>query len=1283
FTATVNPTSVVLNVTVPATVNYTWNFAGGSSGQGNVPAGVEAVTNATPAGRSGGLWSTATDWSGSNIPVGSVGTSLNFNTNLAAYFARMDINGQGQNGAFPLTPFVLNSMTLSNTTAAQNILWGALHFSANNGSNPFLTQSAGSNQPFTIYTNLFADSPLSFTGSGAGAVNLGLAISGGGNTLTSNGTAVVGAGTGFGNNNNVYVGDYIMSAGQMRRVVAITDANDLTTDTAFNPALAGSTFAWSRYYEGLMRGAGSVTFNGSYTTGLFGPNDYSGGTTITAGGVVAGLSNSLSNGTITFNGVGAGGNLLASTTTGPNTLTNALTFAGDSTLNSGAGTSSLTLTGNATLTGAGVQRNITVTGAQSQATVAASPTGATEVGNIVTINTVANHGLVAGQVIQVSGVPISGYNGTYTVLSVPSAAQLTYFDPNATLGGTGGGAVTSATDFALLAGNIGQSGGSNGFIKLGGGLLGLAGNNTFNGQVDLNAGRVLIGNPVNLGSGSVLGFNGGTLTYIGDVNAALAQATVNLNGAGTVEFLNSVPSTLTISGTIGGVGSYNQSNSPASTLTNAVKLTGNNGFTGGVTVNHGRVIATNSNSMGLGPKTVALSNAAGLPELHLDPQAGPSINLAANLSFSTSSNVGAITNDSGNNSINGNVTLFAGGDTTLLSNAGSLAMTGNFTGNAAGLNLRLRGTGTGTISGNISDGASTNMQVLKDAGAGTWTLTGTNTYGGVTTAGAGTLAFSVSSNLGSAGVANSIAIPAGGTLQYLGTATSTIATSAVPGASEATNTVTITTTAAHNLVVGQAITIAGVGVAGYNGPFTVATVPSATTFTYNNPNFANLANSGSGTVTATSTPVSTVDTVVNSGASETGNVVTIKTTSPHGLMPGQLVAISGMTVTAYNSPVGNPWIVTSVPSATSFTYTNAASALATDGGGTVTAQAFTGTDLTSNRSIALSGAGTATLAVNGNALIVSGAISGTNATPLSVTGNGSLLLTATNTYTGTLSFGAAAPNGGMLVTVNGSMDPASAIALSGSLPPASPTHAITGTRLRGTGSVGIVTATDPANGNAVVWPGIANAPEQLAANETLTATSVDLSNGGKLAIVISNVLNNKTQSLVTTGAAAPTVTIPASPSPGTAATLSFAVENTQSLNSFVIVNTGLAVRGVQNSFGIVIAVAGHQGATSLAAGVDYDLIYRDTITPSTDIVNPSLGTVLLNPVNQIVIAFKNTSVTPVKVQDFAAASEGSGALLSWHAVSEYQNLGFNVYRRNAGFQPAGSRRSSGNGWTRV
>src|SRR5262249_24439375 len=54
-------------------------------------------------------------------------------------------------------------------------------------------------------------------------------------------------------------------------------------------------------------------------------------------------------------------------------------------------------------------------------TIAASPTGATQNGFLVTIATTVAHGLSAGQSVTIGGVGVSGYNGTFPIVSVPSS----------------------------------------------------------------------------------------------------------------------------------------------------------------------------------------------------------------------------------------------------------------------------------------------------------------------------------------------------------------------------------------------------------------------------------------------------------------------------------------------------------------------------------------------------------------------------------------------------------------------------------------------------------------------------------------------------------------------------------------------------------------------------------------------------------------------------------------------------------------------------------------------
>jgi phage tail sheath protein FI len=174
-----------------------------------------------------------------------------------------------------------------------------------------------------------------------------------------------------------------------------------------------------------------------------------------------------------------------------------------------------------------------------------------------------------------------------------------------------------------------------------------------------------------------------------------------------------------------------------------------------------------------------------------------------------------------------------------------------------------------------------------------------------------------------------------------------IAIAAAPaGATEAGNTVTITTGAPHGLQVGNSVTIAGVGVAGYNGTWVIVATPTNTTFTFADP-VGGLAASGGGTVSLklvpdhvlinghefviTGTPADNSQAIAAAGATEVGNTVTITTTAAHGFNPGDTVLISGVGVNDYNGA----WLVATAPTATTFTFSHPTAGLAASGGGNV------------------------------------------------------------------------------------------------------------------------------------------------------------------------------------------------------------------------------------------------------------------------------------------------------------------------------------------------------------
>ena len=171
------------------------------------------------------------------------------------------------------------------------------------------------------------------------------------------------------------------------------------------------------------------------------------------------------------------------------------------------------------------------------------------------------------------------------------------------------------------------------------------------------------------------------------------------------------------------------------------------------------------------------------------------------------------------------------------------------------------------------------------------------------------------------------------------------------GLTEDGNTVTVATGATgatHTLQVGDVVTISGAGNAGYNGTWTVTSVPTTRSFTYTNPT-AGLPRSGGGTITLNAP-----------GLTESGNTVTVRTAAAHGRSVGDVVVVAGAGVSGYNGT----FAVTSVPTARSFTYTNPTAGLASSGGGTATYSAPFQVRIGGNDSAVIGGSSQAYTATN-------------------------------------------------------------------------------------------------------------------------------------------------------------------------------------------------------------------------------------------------------------------------------------------------------------------------------
>lgn len=116
------------------------------------------------------------------------------------------------------------------------------------------------------------------------------------------------------------------------------------------------------------------------------------------------------------------------------------------------------------------------------------------------------------------------------------------------------------------------------------------------------------------------------------------------------------------------------------------------------------------------------------------------------------------------------------------------------------------------------------------------------------------------------------------------TAALNTATGGATTATSGTGTVaTITTTSAHNLAVGDIVTVAGITPTGYNGTYSVASIPTTTTFTYANTTTGSQTVAGTVRVDSqasiTSRSAATVGLLVRAAASQSSNPFEVQNSS--------------------------------------------------------------------------------------------------------------------------------------------------------------------------------------------------------------------------------------------------------------------------------------------------------------------------------------------------------------------------------------------------------------------
>ena len=526
-----------------------------------------------------------------------------------------------------------------------------------------------------------------------------------GTTYTSNGTmsglgglTKTGEGTAIFTADNTYTGGTALIAGTLEL------GNGSTTGYIVGDVVNNARLAFNRsdtvLFEGAISGTGSVEQRGTGTTRLAATNNYTGGTTISAGTLQLGNGGTagaitgdvVNNATLAFNrsdatvfdGVISGSGNVAQSGTGTTTLTGASTYTGGTTIS--AGTLAL---GNGGTTG-------TITGdVVNNATLAFNRSDATVFDGVISgTGNVAQRG---------AGTTTLAAANTYTGGTTISAGTLQLGN-----GGTAGAITGDVVNSATLAFNRsdatvfdGVVSGSGNVAQSGTGTTTLTGASTYTGGTTISAGTLQLG-------------NGGTTGAItGDVTN---NATLAFNRSDATVF----------DGVISGTGNVEQRGAGTTTLAAA------NTYTGGTTITAGTLQLGNGGTTGAITGDVA-NNAT----------------LAFNRSDATVFD-GVISGTGGVQQRGSGTTTFSGANTY---SGGTSVLNGTLAGSAASLGSGAIVNDAALVVNQASDGALNNVLSgtgrITKTGAGALTLGGNSTaFAGSTQVTAGTLA--VNGSLGGA-----------------------------------------------------------------------------------------------------------------------------------------------------------------------------------------------------------------------------------------------------------------------------------------------------------------------------------------------------------------------------------------------------------------------------------------------------------------------------------------------------------------------------------------------------
>ncbi len=604
-------------------------------------------------------------------------------------------------------------------------------------------------------------------------------VSGTGRLTKTSGATVGNYGTLVLTGTNTYSGGTTISAGTLQLGAGGT------TGSIVGNVTNNATLAFSRSddvtYAGAISGTGAVTKLAANTLTLSGTHTYTGGTTINGGSLkdgVAQRTDPFGSGTITIN---SGGTLFGERTTFSNSMVISGGTVRDNNGFGGTYSGTFSLLGDLSIAGA---NSISFTGAIS------GPGGINNIGTVTTkllgSNTYSGTTTITAGIVRV-GPTTAGTLGTGNVIN------------NSTL-------EFNRTDTHSVSNVISGSGS---VTKLGTGTLILTGANTYTGATTVSAGTLAISHASGLGgtgagagttvaSGATLDLqgvtvgaetltlNGGTLATSTGSSSLSGDVAMGANSTASV-----AGSQLNLSGVVSGTGF-----SLTKTGSGSLIVSGANTYSGGTTISAGTL------QLGAGGATGSILG-------NVTNNATLAFNRSVDVTFvGAISGTGAVTKlaantltFTGNNSYSGGTTISAG---TLQVGTGNT--TGSITGDISNSGaLTFNRADDLTYSGAIGGSGS----VTKLA-AGVLTLSGANTYTGITTISVGTLKAGNATAFG----AGAISVTSGAALDLNGqtmtsTGALTLRSTGIDGGGALLNSSSTGATYAGLLTLGAASSIVG------------------------------------------------------------------------------------------------------------------------------------------------------------------------------------------------------------------------------------------------------------------------------------------------------------------------------------------------------------------------------------------------------------------------------------------------------------------------------------------